>query len=84
MKICGKCFFFVCVLKKKNNRKNALTVLTLTQTAAAAAAGAAAQLELEASYLGVSDILDFDRLGKRQSRDLLGHSILSFSILCHS
>lgn len=38
----------------------------------------------EPPYLGVSDILDFDRLRKRQSWDLLGHSVRFCSVLCHS
>lgn len=36
-----------------------------------------------AVYLGVSDIRDLDRLGKRQSRGLLTRSVLFCSILFH-
>lgn len=36
------------------------------------------------SYLGVSDLLDFDGLGKRHSWEPFGHSILCWSVLCHS
>ncbi len=45
---------------------------------------AAAALGVECSYLGVSDILDFDGLWERQSWDLCSHSIRCCSVLCHS
>lgn len=38
---------------------------------------------LQQPYLGVPDLLDFDRLGKRHSWDLFDHAVLCCSVLCH-